>query len=297
MAKKGLGKGLESLISNKLDHDMNEYIQRKDDKVSRETMLPIGKVEPNRDQPRRHFDEAALNELAASIKEHGIIQPLIVHEKGDFYEIIAGERRWRAAHIAGLKEVPVLVKNYEPRELYEIALIENLQRENLNAVEESVAYQKLIKEYDLTQDEVAKRIGKSRVAITNSLRLLKLDKAVQQMLIDGTIYAGQARALLAIEDGTAQAEAARKVVEDGMSTRETEAYVKKLLNPAPKKTPAPKNRAEEAAYKHYETALKRCLGTKVSISRKGKSGGKIEIDYYSVDDFERLMDLLGVKDL
>ena len=123
MAKKGLGKGLESLISNKLDHDMNEYIQRKDDKVSRETMLPIGKVEPNRDQPRRHFDEAALNELAASIKEHGIIQPLIVHEKGDFYEIIAGERRWRAAHIAGLKEVPVLVKNYEARELYEIALI------------------------------------------------------------------------------------------------------------------------------------------------------------------------------
>ena len=217
MAKKGLGKGLESLISNKLDLEMNEYIQRKDDKVSRETMLPIGKVEPNRDQPRRHFDETALNELAASIKEHGIIQPLIVHEKGDFYEIIAGERRWRAAHIAGLKEVPVLVKNYEARELYEIALIENLQRENLNAVEESVAYQKLIKEYNLTQDEVAKRIGKSRVAVTNSLRLLKLDKVVQQMLIDGTIYAGQARALLAIEDGTAQAAAAQKVVADGMN--------------------------------------------------------------------------------
>ena len=297
MAKKnGLGKGLDALISDRLDREIKESVQKKDDKVSRETLLPIGKVEPNRDQPRRHFDETALNELAASIKEHGIIQPLIVREKGDFYEIIAGERRWRAARIAGLKEVPVLVKNYEARELYEIALIENLQRENLNAVEESVAYQKLIEEYNLTQEEVAKRIGKSRVAITNSLRLLKLNKNVQQMLIDGTIFAGQARALLSIEDGEAQTAAAKKVVADGMSTRETEAYVKKLLTPVTKK-PATRNTAEDAAYKHYETALKRCLGTKVSINRKGKAGGKIEIEYYSVDDFERLMDLLGVKDL
>ena len=295
-AKKGLGKGLESLISNRLDHEVKQSVQKKDEKVSRETFLPISSIEPNRNQPRRNFDEEALKELADSIRVHGVIQPLIVHEKGKFYEIIAGERRWRAARLAGLKEVPVLVKNYEPQELYEIALIENLQRENLNAVEEAVAYQKLIKEYKLTQDMVAKRVGKSRVAVTNSLRLLKLDERVQQMLIDGTIFAGQARALLSIEDGEAQTAAAKKVVADGMSTRETEAYVKKLLTPVTKK-PATRNTAEDAAYKHYETALKRCLGTKVSISRKGKAGGKIEIEYYSVDDFERLMDLLGVKDL
>ena len=293
-AKKGLGKGLESLISNRLDHEVKQSVQKKDEKVSRETFLPISSIEPNRNQPRRNFDEEALKELAESIRVHGVIQPLIVHEKGKFYEIIAGERRWRAARLAGLKEVPVLVKNYEPQELYEIALIENLQRENLNAVEEAVAYQKLIKEYKLTQDMVAKRVGKSRVAVTNSLRLLKLDERVQQMLIDGTIFAGQARALISIEDGETQAAAAAKVAADGMSTRETEAYVKKLLTPEKKAEKKEKNPSEEAVYRRYEENLKRCLGTKVSIQRKDHNKGKIEIEYYSAEEFERLMDLLGV---
>ncbi len=293
-AKKGLGKGLESLISNRLDHEVKQSVQKKDEKVSRETFLPISSIEPNRNQPRRNFDEEALKELADSIRVHGVIQPLIVHEKGKFYEIIAGERRWRAARLAGLKEVPVLVKNYEPQELYEIALIENLQRENLNAVEEAVAYQKLIKEYKLTQDTVAKRVGKSRVAVTTALRLLKLDERVQQMLIDGTIFAGQARALITIEDGDKQAAAAAKVVADGMSTRETEAYVKKLLSPEKKTEKKEKNPSEEAVYRRYEENLKRCLGTKVSIQRKDHNKGKIEIEYYSAEEFERLMDLLGV---
>ncbi|MBO7649222.1 MAG: ParB/RepB/Spo0J family partition protein [Lachnospiraceae bacterium] len=292
-AKKGLGKGLESLISNRLDHEVKQSVQKKDEKVSRETFLPISSIEPNRNQPRRNFDEEALKELADSIRVHGVIQPLIVHEKGKFYEIIAGERRWRAARLAGLKEVPVLVKNYEPQELYEIALIENLQRENLNAVEEAVAYQKLIKEYKLTQDMVAKRVGKSRVAVTNSLRLLKLDERVQQMLIDGTIFAGQARALISIEDGETQAAAAAKVAAEGMSTRDTEAYVKKLLTPK-KVEKKEKNPSEEAVYRRYEENLKRCLGTKVSIQRKDHNKGKIEIEYYSAEEFERLMDLLGV---
>ncbi len=292
-AKKGLGKGLESLISNRLDHEVKQSVQKKDEKVSRETFLPISSIEPNRNQPRRNFDEEALKELADSIRVHGVIQPLIVHEKGKFYEIIAGERRWRAARLAGLKEVPVLVKNYEPQELYEIALIENLQRENLNAVEEAVAYQKLIKEYKLTQDMVAKRVGKSRVAVTNSLRLLKLDERVQQMLIDGTIFAGQARALISIEDGETQAAAAAKVAAEGMSTRDTEAYVKKLLTPK-KAEKKEKNPSEEAVYRRYEENLKRCLGTKVSIQRKDHNKGKIEIEYYSAEEFERLMDLLGV---
>ncbi|MBO4400006.1 MAG: ParB/RepB/Spo0J family partition protein [Lachnospiraceae bacterium] len=295
-AKKGLGKGLESLISNRLDREAKESVQKKDEKVSRETFLPISKIEPNRNQPRRHFDEDALKELADSIRVHGVISPLIVHEKGNFYEITAGERRWRAARLAGLKEVPVLVKNYEPQELFEIALIENLQRENLNAVEEAVGYQKLIKEYKLTQDEVSKRVGKSRVAVTNALRLLKLDEHVQQMLIDGTIFAGQARALLSIEDNKLQAETADKVVKEGMSTRDTEAYVKKLLTPGKKKEKEekPKNASEEAVYRRYEENLKRCLGTKVSIQRKDGNKGKIEIEYYSSDEFERLMELLGV---
>lgn len=296
-AKKGLGKGLDSLISKRLDHEMKETVQKKDEKVSRETLLPISSIEPNRGQPRTHFDEDTLNELAASIKLHGIIQPLIVRENGDLYEIIAGERRWRAARLAGLKEVPVLVKNYDPQELYEVALIENLQRENLNAIEEAVAYQKLIKEYKLTQEQVAERVGKSRAAVTNSLRLLKLDERVQQMLIDGNLYAGHARALLAIDDENLQYEAAEKIVRDSMSARDTEAYVKKLLTPTPTKEPKQTNPSEEAVYKRYEENLKRCLGTKVSINRKDKGSGKIEISYYSVDEFERLMDLLGVQGL
>lgn len=292
-AKKGLGKGLDSLISNKIDKDIKKKVESRDENVSRETLVPLSKVEPNRGQPRRNFNKEALEELAASIRLHGIIQPLVVRENGDMYEIIAGERRWRAARLAELKEVPVLVKNYEPQELYEVALIENIQREDLNAIEEAVAYRKLIEEYSLTQEQVAERVSKSRTAVTNAMRLLKLDDRVQQMLIDAELSAGHARALLSIEDHEVQYATAQKAVAGKWSVREMEAYVKKLLTPI---TPvAPKsNAAEDAIYAEFEEKLKRAMGTKVSINRKNKDKGKIEIEYYSVDEFERLMQLLNI---
>ncbi len=290
--KKGLGKGLDSLISNKIDRDVKKKVEQKDENVSRETMVPLAKVEPNKGQPRRNFNKEALEELANSIRLHGIIQPLVVRENGDMFEIIAGERRWRAARLAGLKEVPVLVKNYEAQELYEVALIENIQREDLNAIEEAVAYKKLIEEYHLTQEQVAERVGKSRVAVTNAMRLLKLDERVQQMLIDGELSAGHARALLSLEDTELQYVVASKAISGKWSVREMEAYVKKLLTP---KTPEPQpNKAEEAIYAEFEEKLKLATGTKVSINRKNKDKGKIEIEYYSIDEFERLMQLFNI---
>ncbi len=292
-AKKGLGKGLDSLISNKIDKDIKKKVESRDDNVSRETLVPLSKVEPNRGQPRRNFNKEALEELAASIRLHGIIQPLVVRENGDMYEIIAGERRWRAARLAGLKEVPVLVKNYEPQELYEVALIENIQREDLNAIEEAVAYRKLIEEYSLTQEQVAERVAKSRTAVTNAMRLLKLDDRVQQMLIDAEISAGHARALLSIEDHEVQYATAQKATTGKWSVREMEAYVKKLLTPVVPTEPK-SNAAEDAIYAEFEEKLKRTMGTKVTINRKNKDKGKIEIEYYSIDEFERLMQLLNI---
>lgn len=292
--KKGLGKGLDSLISNKIDHEIKKTVEEKAQDVSRETFLPLSKIEPNREQPRHHFDEAALKELADSIKVHGIIQPLVVRESGSRYEIIAGERRFRAAHLAGLKEVPVLIKNYSEQELYEIALIENIQREDLNAIEEAVAYKKLIEEYHLTQELVAERVSKSRVAITNALRLLKLDDRVQEMIIQKQLSAGHARALLSLEDGDQQYKLALEIINQKLSVREVEKRVHALLNP-----PEPKekkgNAAEDAIYAVYEEKLKSVMGTKVNIQRKDKNTGKIEIEYYSVEEFERLMQIFQVE--
>ncbi|MDO4318169.1 MAG: ParB/RepB/Spo0J family partition protein [Lachnospiraceae bacterium] len=292
--KKGLGKGLDSLISNKIDHDIKKTVEEKKQDVSRETFLPLSKIEPNREQPRHHFDEAALKELADSIKVHGIIQPLVVRESGTQYEIIAGERRFRAAHLAGLKEVPVLIKNYSEQELYEIALIENLQREDLNAIEEAVAYKKLMEEYHLTQELVAERVSKSRVAITNALRLLKLDDRVQEMIIQKQLSAGHARALLSLEDGEQQYQLALEIQNQKLSVREVEKRVHALLHP-----PEPKekkgNAAEDAIYAAYEEKLKSVMGTKVNIQRKDKNTGKIEIEYYSVEEFERLMQIFQVE--
>ena len=274
--------GLDSLISKKMDSDLAKKVEPGKDDVSRETMIPISKIEPNRDQPRRQFDEAALVELAESIKLHGVIQPLIVCKREKTYEIIAGERRWRAAMKAGLKTVPVLIRDYSEQELYEVALIENLQRENLNAIEEAVAYRKLIEEYSLTQEAVAERVSKNRTTITNSLRLLKLDDRVQEMIIEKTLSAGHARALLAIESKDAQFKAAEKMVADGMSVRDAEDYVKKLLSE--KKAPLKKESKNEAAinraYARYEEKLKQALGTKVTIAGKPGNKGKIEIAYY-----------------
>lgn len=285
--KKGLGKGLESLIP------VEEINSEKEENVSRETLVKLTKIEPNKNQPRKAFNEDALQELADSIKQHGVIEPLIVQKKGNTFEIIAGERRWRAARLAGLKEVPVIVKEYSPQEIFEIALIENIQREDLNPIEEAIAYKKLIDEFDLKQDDVANRVGKSRTAVTNSMRLLKLDEKVQQMLIEDMISGGHARALLTIEDKDLQYQTAMKVFDEKLSVRETEKLVKKLQEaPKPIINKEENQEQQNVIYRGIEESLKEILGSKVHIQRKTKDKGKIEIEYYSTDDLERIINLL-----
>ena len=229
-------------------------------------------------------------ELSDSIKQFGIIQPLIVQKKEDHYEIIAGERRWRAAKMAGLKEVPAIIKSYTDREILEISLIENIQRENLNPIDEARAYKKLLTEFHLKQDEVAERVSKSRTAVTNSMRLLKLTSKVQEMVIADMISAGHARALLGISDETLQENTAMKVFDEKLSVRETEKLVKNLVSPA-KKEKTERNTAEDAIYESLEEKMKGIMGTKVSIQRKKNNKGKIEIEYYSRDELERIIDL------
>lgn len=253
-------------------------------------MVKISKVEPNRNQPRKYFSEDSLYEMSESIKKRGIIQPLLVSDKQSYYEIIAGERRWRAAKLAGLKEVPVIVKELTEQEIVEISLIENIQREDLNAIEEAMAYKRLLEEFHLKQDEIAERVSKSRTAITNSMRLLKLDEKVQQMLIDEMISAGHARALISISDSAVQVEVATKIFDEKLSVRETEKLVKTILEP-PKKKEVVRNTAEDAIYESLEERMKGIIGTKVFINRKKNNKGKIEIEYYSRDELERIIDL------
>lgn len=303
--KSGLGKGLDSLIPMGMEL---EGIQKSAPKKAEtpkteeqelkaeesQVFLKISQIEPNRDQPRKQFNEDALMELADSIKQYGVLQPLIVQKKGEYYEIIAGERRWRAAKLAKLKEVPVIIKDYTPQEIMEISLIENIQREDLNPIEEASAYQRLIDEFHLKHEEIAERVAKSRSAITNSMRLLKLDKRVQMMLVEGEISGGHARTLLALEDQELQFTAAERIIEHKLSVRETEKLVKDLLKP--KKSEKEQNVPDEATaliYKNLEEKIRGILGTKVSISRKDENRGKIEIEYYSMDELERLMDLFG----
>lgn len=255
-----------------------------------EMLVKISKVEPNRSQPRKQFDEDALLELSESIKQFGILQPLLVSDKGDYYEIIAGERRWRAAKLAGLKEVPVIVKEFNDQQIVEISLIENIQREDLNPIEEAMAYKRLIVEFQLKQDNIAERVSKSRTAVTNSLRLLKLDERVQQMLIDEMISAGHARAILAITDKDKQASVAMKVFDEKLSVRETEKLVKHIVEP-PKKSQKVVNTAEDAIYESLEEKMKGIMGTRVFIHRKKNNKGKIEIEYYSRDELERIIEL------
>lgn len=259
---------------------------------SGEVFLKVNEVEPNRDQPRKEFDEDALLELADSIKQYGVLQPLIVQKKAGYYEIIAGERRWRAAKLAGVKEIPVIIKEYTEQEIVEISLIENIQREDLNPIEEAMAYKRLMEEFHLKQDAIAERVSKSRTAVTNSMRLLKLDDRVQQMLIDEMISTGHARALLALESKDAQVEAAVKVFDEKLSVRETERLVKELLNPVQKKEEKPKNQAEELVYKNLEEKIKQIIGSKVAINRRTDNKGKIEIEYYSQEELERIVELL-----
>lgn len=290
-AKRGLGKGIDAMISGddtKMKKVVKEVIKEVD-------TIDINKIEPNNNQPRKNFNEDKIHELAESIKQHGLIEPLIVQKgKKGFYTIIAGERRWRAAREAGIKEIPVVVKDYSDQQVMEIALIENIQREDLNAIEEAEAYERLIKDFNLKQDEVAERVSKSRVAITNSLRLLKLDSRVREMIIEDKIKSGHARALLAVNDPEEQYRLAVMIFDHSMSVRETEKMVKKYLSDKdkPKKEAKEKDTQTELIYKDFEEKLKTVIGTKVNINHKGKGKGKIEIEYFSPDEFDRIIGMM-----
>ena len=303
--KSGLGRGLDALFPEKTVQSKPKTVKtvKEEKKVAVDTkkssqqetsngerMMKISMIEPNREQPRKKFDEDALQELSESIKQYGILQPLLVSDKKDYYEIVAGERRWRAAKMAGLKEVPVVVKEFSTQEIVEISLIENIQREDLNPVEEAMAYKRLIDEFHLKQDEIAERVSKSRTAVTNSMRLLKLDSRVQQMMVDEMISAGHARAILAISDPEQQYNAAMKVFDEKLSVRETEKLVKSILTPT-KKKPVVSNPTENAIYESLEEKMKGITGTRVFIHRKKNNKGKIEIEYYSRDDLDRIIDL------
>lgn len=292
---KRVGRGLDALISNKLDVKVEETIEKSAAEASGNGVkeVRLADVEPNREQPRRVFDERALEELAQSIRLHGIIQPLVVKKKGDMYEIIAGERRWRAARLAGLSEVPVIVRDYTEQEAAEIALIENIQRQDLNPIEEAVAYQKLINEYNLKQEEVANRISKSRTAVTNSLRLLKLDDRVKQMVIDEQLSAGHARALLAVKNPEQQVKLAYEAVSKELNVRDVEELVKKPEKKQEKKEAAKPENDNALEYEKLEEELKAVLGTKVSIKKGKDNKGRIEIEYYSADELERILAQLG----
>lgn len=293
--RRGLGNGLDSLIPKAKSEGTEGKTKTITKEVVKETdKVDINKIEPNANQPRKAFNEDSLQELSDSIKQHGLIEPLIVKEaKNGFFQIIAGERRWRAAKLAGLKELPVIVKDYTDQEVMEVALIENLQREDLNPIEEAEAYFQLIKVYHLKQDEVAERVSKSRVAITNTLRLLKLDERVRSMLIEDKIKSGHARALLAIEDQDKQYSTAVQIFDGNLSVRETEKLVKKILNPVEKKKDELIDDEQmKLLYQDLEEKLKTKIGTKVNINRKKEGKGRIEIEYYSNEELDRIIELL-----
>ena len=309
MAKRtGLGKGLGAIFGDEVmesaaeEQEAKHQAKRKkaqepekkeeDSDIGKELMVKVTSIEPNREQPRKDFNEEAMGELAESMKVYGVLQPLLVQKKGDYYEIIAGERRWRAAKLAGLKEVPVVIREYTKQQTMEIALIENVQREDLNAIEEAKAYQRLIQEFELKQEEIAARVGKSRVTITNSMRLLKLDERVQEMLIQNQITGGHARALLTVEDGELQYKLAGKIIAENLSVREIEKIVKSLSK---KKNPKEKNVEDESLaliFRDLEERMKSAMGTKVSINRKDKNKGRVEIEYYSESELERIVELI-----
>lgn len=309
MAKRtGLGKGLGAIFGDEVMESAAEEQEAKhqakskkaqepekkeeDSDIGRELMVKVTSIEPNREQPRKDFNEEAMGELAESMKVYGVLQPLLVQKKGDYYEIIAGERRWRAAKLAGLKEVPVVIREYTKQQTMEIALIENVQREDLNPIEEARAYHRLIQEFELKQEEIAARVGKSRVTITNSMRLLKLDERVQEMLIQNQITGGHARALLTVEDGELQYKLAGKIIAENLSVREIEKIVKSLSK---KKNPKEKNVEDESLaliFRDLEERMKSAMGTKVSINRKDKNKGRVEIEYYSESELERIVELI-----
>ena len=291
---KGLGRGIGNLIpeetKDEKDVVVKEVVKEVVVKEPAEVKVRISQVEPNKEQPRKYFDEDALIELSESIKQYGVLQPLLVQKKDNYYEIIAGERRWRAAKLAGVKEIPVVIKDYSDQEVMEIALIENIQREDLNPIEEAQAYQRLIKDYRLKQDEVAEKVSKSRAAITNSLRLLKLDKRVQEMVMEGKLSNGHARTIISIEDGDKQYAIAQKIFDEKLSVRDTEKLVKSLK--APKKETIKEKTEHTFVYDDLVEKMKNVMGTKVNINSKSNGKGKIEIEYYSEEELERIYDLI-----
>lgn len=292
--KRGLGKGLDSLIptnvmmESEVKHATVSTASSPEEGKDGTLMVKLSKVEPNREQPRKNFDEDSLQELAESLKQFGMLQPILVQNSGDYYEIIAGERRWRAAKIAGLKEVPVIVRELTDQEIVEISLIENIQREDLNPIEEAQAYKRLLTEFHLKQDEVAERVSKSRTAVTNSMRLLKLCDEVQKMVVDDMISTGHARALISIEDPEEQYLIAQKIFDEKLSVREVEKLVKDLHKPP--KPPKEENKTLQAIYQEISERLKQSLSTKVSVSAKQNGAGKIEIEFYNHEDLERLLE-------
>lgn len=292
MAKgKGLGKGLDSLIPvNVLDSVDTK--QNKENVTEPDSIVDINKVEPNRDQPRKNFDEDALYELAESIKNVGLLQPILVQDRDSYYEIIAGERRWRACKIAGLKKIPVIIRKFTELEIVEISIIENIQREDLNPIEEALAYKRLLDEFNLKQDEVAEKVSKNRTTITNSLRLLKLCDDVRQMVIEGKLSTGHARAILPIEDAEKQTELAEKIFDEKMSVRDVEKYIKNMNKPEKGKKQT--NESLQLIYSNISDELKQIFGTKVSISPKNEEegSGKLEIEFYNHDDLDRIVEII-----
>ena len=300
--KGGLGKGLDSLLVNKVNKTeaaekpatastTTTTKKKSTKKETPDSMVKISLVEPNREQPRKHFDEDGLLELAESIKQYGILQPLLVQEKNGYYEIIAGERRWRAAKLAGLKEVPVIIRKLTDQQIVEISLIENIQREDLNPIEEAQAYKRLLTEFHLKQDEVAERVSKSRAAVTNSIRLLKLNEEVQRMVVDEMISTGHARALLAVENPEEQYNLAQRIFDEKLSVRDVEKLVKNLHKPA--KSKKVDDKTMQVIYQDIEEKLKQKLGRKVTVTSKGEGSGKIEIEFYNHEDLDRLLDVLN----
>lgn len=302
MAKKGLGKGLGAIFGEDVLKENKEETEKKAkakaeeemDEKGRILMLKLDLVQPNKEQPRKTFDEEKINELAESIKNYGVLQPLLVQKNDSFYEIIAGERRWRAAKAAGLKEVPAVLKEYSKQEAMEISLIENVQRADLNPIEEALGYRQLIDEFGLTQEEIAVRVAKSRTAITNTMRLLKLDEQIQNMLVQGVITSGHARALLSLEDAQMQLKAAKEILDKKLSVRETERLVKRLQKEAfgEKKEEKKKDETLALIYQDLEDRMTSVMGTKVSIHNKDKNKGRIEIEYYSEAELERIVEMI-----
>ncbi len=304
MAKRmALGKGADALLRNingtkaAIDETADKNIEEDAGKGAGELMVKISLVEPNRNQPRKMFDKESLDELANSVKQYGVLQPILVKKVGNRYEIVAGERRWRAAQAAGLSEVPVVVRDYDEQKAKEIAIIENIQRTDLNPIEEALAYKSLIEEYNLTQEELSDKVAKNRSTITNSLRLLKLSKNIQQYMIDGKISSGHARALLSLEDEGKRELLALDIIKRSLSVRDTEKAAKALSKKKKVDLEELSKGDDDTArdlslfYKEYEDSIQGVLGTKVHINQKDKNKGRIEIEYYSQVELDRIMDI------